>query len=161
MSAGVTTEVVGVKDAIKSLRKIDPELRKQFNKDAKGIVAPIIEDAKSRYPVRLLSGTERAWSQRGNKKFPYSQRDAQRGLKFKVDTRAKGGAAIKVQQMNPAAAIAEIAGRKTANPLGTALDRYGRASRFLWPAAERRLPEVSSEMEKAVLDVIRTVNKEL
>lgn len=161
MSAGVTTEIVGVKDAIKSLRKIDPELRKQFTRDAKAIVAPIIEDAKGRYPAKLVSGTDRNWSQRGNKKFPYSQREAQRGLKFKVDTRAKNGTAIKVQQMNPAAAIAEIAGRKNANPLGTALDRYGRASRFLWPAAERRLPEVSREMEKAVMDVIRTVNKEL
>lgn len=161
MTAQTSLEIVGVKDAIKTLRKIDPELRKQFNRDAKAIVDPIIQDARNAYPAQLLSGMTRKWTQRGGQKFPYDQRKAQSGLKFKVDTRARGGAAIKVQQMNPAAAIAEIAGRKTANALGTALDRFGRASRFLWPAAERRLPEVTREMESAVLEVVRRTNREL
>jgi hypothetical protein len=35
-----SVEVSGVKSAIKELRKIDPELRKQFNKDAKEVVRP-------------------------------------------------------------------------------------------------------------------------
>jgi len=34
--------LVGVEDAIKALRKIDPELRKQFNRDAKDIAAPAV-----------------------------------------------------------------------------------------------------------------------
>jgi hypothetical protein len=41
-----SVEVSGVKSAIKELRKIDPELRKQFNKDAKEVVRPVIEAAK-------------------------------------------------------------------------------------------------------------------
>lgn len=161
MSATASTEVVGVKEAIKTLRKIDPELRKQFNKDAREIVRPVIEAAKNAYPRTLLSGMERKWSVRDVPKFPYSQTKARSGLKFKVDTRAKGGAAIKVQQKDVAASIAEVAGRRTVNPLGTALDRFGRASRFLWPAAEKQLPAVTRQMEAAVLDVIRRTNKEL
>jgi len=70
MTATANFEVVGAKDAIKALRKLDPELRKQFNRDAKQIVAPIVEDGKNAYPERLLSGMERSWTQRGNQKFP-------------------------------------------------------------------------------------------
>lgn len=161
MSATATTEVVGVKDAIKSLRKIDPELRKQFTRDAKEIARPIITEAQNSYPRDLLSGMARSWTQRGGQKFPYSQQKARSGVKFKVDTRAKGGAAIKVQQKDPAASIADIAGRRTANPLSIALDRFGRPSRYMWPAAERRLPTVEKEMEAAVLEVVRRTNREL
>jgi len=55
MSVSVSTEVYGIKDAIKELKKIDPELRKQINKDAKDIAQPIISAAKSNYPVGYLS----------------------------------------------------------------------------------------------------------
>ena len=161
MSVTASTEVAGAKDAIKALRNIDPELRKQFNRDAKAIVLPIIQDAKNAYPQTLLSGTERNWQQRGNKKFPYDQKKAKSGLKFKVDTGRKATNVIKVQQMDPAASIIEVAGTANANPLGTALNRFGRASRFLWPAAEKNLPKVTEEMRKAVIDVIRRVNKEM
>jgi hypothetical protein len=49
----------GVKEAVKELRKIDPELRKQFNKDAKAVVRPVIDAAKSNYPSEFLSGMSR------------------------------------------------------------------------------------------------------
>jgi mRNA-degrading endonuclease RelE of RelBE toxin-antitoxin system len=48
-----SVEVSGVKSAIKELRKIDPELRKQFNKDAKEVVRPVIEAAKANYPANV------------------------------------------------------------------------------------------------------------
>jgi mRNA-degrading endonuclease RelE of RelBE toxin-antitoxin system len=160
MTVNTRTEIVGAKEAIKALRKIDPELRKQFNRDAKQIVQPIIDDAKNRYPQQLLSGMTRKWTQRGNQKFPYDVRKAQRGLKFKADTSRRAGSVIRVTQTDPAAAIIEFAG-KNPNPLGTQLDAFGRASRFLWPAAERQLPKVQAEMEKAVLDAVRKVAKEL
>jgi hypothetical protein len=41
-----SVEVSGVKSAIKELRKIDPELRKQFNKDAKEVVRPSLKPPK-------------------------------------------------------------------------------------------------------------------
>ena len=161
MTATARTEIAGAKEAIKSLRQIDPNLRKQFTRDAKKIVMPIIQSAKNAYPATLVSGTARNWSQRGNQKFPYSQTAAQRGLAFKVDTRKKSRSVLKVQQMDPAAAIVEIAGRAKVNPLGTALDRYGRASRFLWPAAEKELPQVTEQLRLAVIEVVNKVNREL
>ena len=160
MTATASTQVVGAKDAIKALRNIDPELRKQFTRDAKAIVAPIVDAGKNAYPQTLLSGMERPWTQRGNKKFPYTQASAKRGVKHKVDTSRKAVSVIKVQQTDPAATIIEFAG-KNANPLGTALNKFGRVARFLWPVAEQKLPQVQAEMEKSVLDATRTVSREL
>lgn len=162
MTATARTEIVGANDAIRSLRKIDPELRKQFTRDVKQILSPVINDAQAAYPQRVLSGMERNWQQRGTAKFPYNQGKAKKGVKPKIDTSRKSASVIKVQQVDPAAAILEVAGRKTGNPLGRSLDRViGRASRILWPAAERNLPKVTREMESAVLAVVRQVQKEL
>ena len=164
MTATARTEVVGAKEAIKALRKIDPELRKQFTRDAKAITAPVIDAAKKAYPSveQVPSGLKRNWAQRGNAKFPYSPQAAARGLKFKVDTSKKSASVIKIQQVNPAAIIIEVSGKKNANPLGAALDRtIGQPSRILWPAVEAQLPQVTDEMEKAVLDAVARVNKEL
>ena len=107
-----SVEVSGVKSAIKELRKIDPELRKQFNKDAKEVVRPVIEAAKRNYPATFLSGMSRAWTQGGKPKFPYSQSKAKSGVRLKVDTRGKAVSIINVAQNNPAAAIIDMAGKK-------------------------------------------------
>ena len=83
MSATAQIEVYGLKEALKELRNVDPELRKTINKEAKELAKPAIDDAKASYPPRMLSGMERAWTQRGNQKFPYSQQKAQRGVGVK------------------------------------------------------------------------------
>ena len=161
MVANVRGEITGVKEAIKSLRQIDPELRKQFTKDARAVAQPIIDDARSRYDETFLSGMKREWIQNGNAKFPYSQAKARRGVKFKVDTSRKTGTAIKIQQTDPAAAIIEVAGKKTANKLGNNLNRFGQPSRFLWRAAEQKLNQVTAEMSRLVAEVMERVNREV
>lgn len=160
MSVTASTEIVGAKDAIKALRKLDPELRKQFNRDVKQIVAPIVDDAKNAYPAKMLSGMERNWTQRGNQKFPYDAKRARAGVKHKIDTRRDAQSVIKIQQTDPAATIIEFAG-KNRNPLGTALNQFGRVARFMWPAADRNTAKVLAEMERSVLDAVREVQKEI
>ena len=161
MAVSTRTEIVGAKEAIKALRKIDPELRKQFNRDAKAIVAPIIDDAKNNYPQNLLSGMQRRWTQRGNQKFPYDAAKARKGLKFKVDTSRRGGSTIRVQQMDPAASIIEFAGKKTANRLASGLDRFARPARFMWPAAEKELPAVAEAVQATIEDALKEINRKL
>jgi mRNA-degrading endonuclease RelE of RelBE toxin-antitoxin system len=58
MSIKVTSNVAGAKDALKTLRKLDPEARKQFLKDAKQIAAPIVNEAKICLPRQNLVGHE-------------------------------------------------------------------------------------------------------
>lgn len=162
MTISTRVEMVGVKDTIRSLSKIDRTVRRQFTKDAQNVVRPIVDEAVREYPVEALSGMARAWVVNGRQLFPYDRRRAIRGLKIKVDTRRGSGAALKIVQTNPAAAIFETAGKGTPNALGNQLTRkFERASRLLWPIAERKLPEVQGEVRALVMDAMRRVQKEL
>jgi len=48
----MAVRVEGAKEAIKTLRKIDPELRKEFNAEVRRIAAPIVDAAKPTTPTR-------------------------------------------------------------------------------------------------------------
>ncbi len=166
MTVQTKVEVVGAKEAIRGLRKIDPELRKQFNRDVKAIAAPVIDAARGNYPALPLSGMSRTWTQRGRSLFPWSQSAVRRGVTVKIDTSKRAVAAIKIRQTEPAANIYELAGKRASNPAGLAFirnleTRFGRAQRVLWPAYERNAERVTDEMRKTVLQALRQVQKEL
>lgn len=156
-------QVIGVKETIKELRSLDPELRKQFNRDAKKIAAPIIDKAKSDYPARYLSGMARMWSQRGRQLFPYNQRDAQRGVVLKINTGKRATSTLTIIQKNPAAAIIDMAG-KNPGEAGSSQSFisamrlfFGAPSRVMWPAAESKIDQVQNEMIKVVTEAANQV----
>jgi hypothetical protein len=157
----------GVKEAVKELRKIDPELRKQFNKDAKAVVRPVVDAAKGDYPSEFLSGMLRPWTQNGVAKFPYVQTKAKSGVKLKVDTRGKAVSIISILQNNPAAAIVDMAGKKGGgSPRGEVFianltKKFGNASRIMWPSFESHETAVSYEMTQLIGEVMKRVSKEI
>lgn len=157
-------EVLGAKDAVRALNKIEPGLRKQFAVEATEIAQPAISEAQNRYSTIgvPLSGMNRAWSVNGRKLFPYNVTKAQKGLKIKVEGDRRRTAVILLEQRDPAAAIFESAGRANANRLGTSLGELkpGR-TRVLGPALFKMRDQVSQRMEKAVLAVVNRVNREL
>ena len=166
MTASAGIEVYGVKNAVKELRKIDPEYRKQFNRDAKNVVAPAVEDAKSRYPQQFLSGMKFTWAPKGRIKFPYDQQKAQRGVGFKVDTSKKNQGTVVIIQKDPAAAIIDMAGKRGGSGnRGTnfvsQLARFGAPSRIMWPAYERNAPEIEQNMVELIEQVMETVNRNM
>ena len=157
-------EVIGVKETIRELRFLDPELRKQFNKDARKIAEPITNEAKSRYPAKYLSGMARTWSQRGRKLFPYTQRDAQRGVVFKIDTGRRATSILTIIQKNPAAAIVDMAGKAGGtNAQGTRFIRalFGQPSRVMWPAAESKQDQVTDAMMELVKEAAQQVENRI
>lgn len=158
------TEVIGVKETIKELRQIDPELRKEFNRNAKNVAKPVIDRAKSSYPAQYLSGMARMWSQRNRQLFPYSQRDAQKGVVFKINTGKRATAVLTIIQKNPAAAIIDMAGKRGgSSPQGqrfiSAL--FGSPSRVMWPAYESSETEVERAMMELVEDAAKTVENRI
>jgi hypothetical protein len=157
MTATASVEVVGAKEAIKALGKIDKDLRKQFNADAKQIAQPLVSLAGSRYPETPLSGMDRNWKQGNKKIFPYTKAKAQKGLKVKFSTRRNDANVIYVTQSDPGAVVVEVAGRGANSVLSENL--RARTARILWPAAEQALPSITAEMRALVLRVIATVNK--
>lgn len=161
--------VLGARETIVALNKLDRELRKEFNKQARALAKPIIDNAKRGYTQVPLSGMSRNWSQNGRPKFPFTVPAARKGVKFKIDTskRLKTGPArpvgiISVRQDNPAAVIFDMAGKASTNALSQQLTaRWGGPSRVMWPAAEQELPNVQRGVRDLVNDAERTIQRQV
>jgi len=157
-------QVIGVKETIKELRQLDPELRKQFNRDAKKVAQPVIDKAKGSYPTKYLSGMFQTWSQRGRQLFPYSQREAQKGVVFKINTSRSAVGILTIIQKNPAAAIIDMAGKGSGtNAQGARFISalFGSPSRVMWPAYESTQDQVEREMLNLVRDASETVENRI
>ena len=159
-------EVVGLKEALKTLNKIDKSLRREITKDAKKIAQPVIDDAKAAYPASLLSGMNRNWVQGKNQKFPYDQKKARSGLSVKVSTKKSNSSVITITQKNPAAAIIDMAGKKGgsnaqgARFIAALTLRFGYPSRVLWPAYDRNAVAVERNMVELVKRIMNEANRE-
>ena len=162
MSTKTTIEVTGLKEAIRSLNKVEPGLRKQFVQDATRIAQPAILEVQRGYTKVPLSGMARQWQQNGKKIFPFSVARAISGVKLKVDASREATSLIYITQTNVAAAVFEAAGRANPNSLGDSLgDLRPGTTRILGPAVFRKRKEIEREMLKASMDAIARVQKEL
>lgn len=162
MTVNSSIEVVGVRDAIRSLNNIEPGLRKQFVQDATRIAQPAIQEVQRGYSQIPLSGMARQWTQNGKKIFPFSIVKAKSGVKLKVDASREATSLIYITQTYVAAAVFEAAGRTNANSLGDSLGRLSPGhTRILGPAVFRKRREIEREMLQATNEVKRRVQKEL
>lgn len=153
MPATITTEIVGVKDTIKALRQVDPEFRKQFNRAAKDIVAPMVAEAKGLYPQLPLSGMARAWTPKAFSIFPWQVAKVRSGVKVKTSTRRNKNAVLYVSQGEPAGVLFETVSQS--KPLGSNI--RARSDRVLWPVADRHTPRINAGIEKLVRETEKVV----
>lgn len=163
-----SVQVLGVNDAIRSLNKIEPGLRKQFNADATRIAQPAIQEAQQRYEQIAwgqahLRGVSRNWNSNGRKLFPFNLSKARNGLKVKLDADRRRTATILLEQRDAATAILESAGRKNpSNQLAVNMKPIKPGhTRVLGPALFSKKSQVQSEMETASLKVVQRVQREL
>lgn len=163
MAVDTRIELIGVQDAIKALRKIDPELRKQFNRDAKAIAEPVLNKARQDYPELPLSGMARNWKDKsGRPIFPWNANKARRGLRVKIDTSRKSTNVIYLQQADRAGAVFEAAGRRSDHPLGRLLGPLrAHNTRVLGPALDDQRGAVERGFERLARDTMRQVQQEL
>lgn len=160
MTELASVRITGAKEAIRWMGQVDKELRKEFVREASRIAAPIVDDAKRGYPDVILSGMERAWSDRGRKLFPYKGSTARNGVKVQISSSRKKTSVVTVVQTNPAAALLEFAGKRSASPFAAALNtKMHRPARVMWPAAERNYRQVQNEMEDAIDQVVSKLNR--
>lgn len=154
----ITTEVIGIRDAVKTLKKLEPAIYKEFRREAVTALKPITLDAQATLNnagPAPLSGMARKWAPGGRQIFPWSQTKAVRGVK--VSLRPSKAAFLTVQQKDASGAIFDIAGRSTTNRFGEALTRrFGRASRTMWPAADANETKVRDNLA----DLVQTVAKQ-
>jgi hypothetical protein len=155
-----TVRVDGVKETIAELRRLDPELRKTFNRRVKEIAKPIITAAQGRYRGQTYpSGTARNWQQRGRQIFPLDSSRAARGVTAQISTSKKNASTIAVVQKNAAAAVFEFA--RNGN-LGAAFNsKNGTPARVMWPAAVASENKVAEEMTRYVEEVSDQITRNL
>ena len=167
MPVSTKTEIVGAKEAIRSLNKIEPGLRKQFAADATRIAQPAISEAQRRYQSvgwgsTKVRGVSQNWQQNGRKLLPWNPAKAARSVKIRLEGDRRKTAVILIEQRDPGTAILESAGRKTDNALGIALGFIKpTTTRILGPALYSRRREVTDGLEKAMLEVTNRVQKDL
>ena len=164
MSASASIQVVGVKNTINQLNKLDKELAKEFKAKATEIAQPAINNAKNMYTQVPLSGMSRSWTQKkdGRKIKGFDVARAKAGVQMKFDTRRNAVGVILIIQKDQAAAIFETAGRANRNSLSDNLSpvQAGR-TRLIGPAVYRARRGIESEMKHVIADASRTVQKGL
>ena len=162
MSTNTSIQVTGLKEAIRSLNKVEPGLRNQFVQQASRIAQPAIQEVQRGYTQVPLSGMARKWEQANKKIFPFSVARAISGVKLKVDASREATSLIYITQTNVAAAVFEAAGRTNQNRLGDSLGQLRPGTtRVLGPAVFRKRKEIEREMFNASMDAIRLVQREL
>lgn len=122
--------ITGVQSTLKDMRKFDPDLAKEMNKQIKGAMLPIRDKARSFAPGNgsMLSGWKGGSASAATAKyraFPnYDQSEVQRGIVYRQGSNNKGevaGAkfsrrwrvAYFVANNSPGGAIYETSGRKS------------------------------------------------
>ena len=168
MPVGATVQVVGLKQTINGLGKIDKQLQKDFKADATAIAQPALNAAKSVYKTVPLSGMKYKWKEPDRKRlnFPFTVAKAVAGVRVRFDTRRNAVGVILIEQKDPAAAIFETAGRANANKLNTSLMFVGLPvspgrTRLIGPAVYKARRGIEAEMLKMIKTTISTVQKEL
>ena len=164
-----TTEVRGLKDALKVLKKLEPDLRKQVGKDYTKIVAGVVKDAKALVPKQPpLSGMARNWkTPSGFVMTPWIPRHRQ-NIKGVLNARAikefKGQTVnvgtFFVRYLSPLGGDTFDMGEK--GSLGANLTaRYGRSSRVIWKSWEKNKDDVNKQMDDLVKRVMDDATKAL
>lgn len=165
MPVETTLKVTGVREALVTLRRLDPELRKQFEREVQQIARPAVDAAANAYRFVPLSGMERQWSGpavRGRKVFPLTLAKARRGIKVKFDTRRRSTSTIYIQQTDPGWAIFETAGRKTDNRLGRALGPLDPGTtRLFGRVVYSKTRDIERQITRMALRVVNRINSDL
>ena len=119
-------QIIGIKEDLKRLNKLAPDLRRDITKSYKAFMAPVIADAKSNLPAGIGQTQMRGFGRKWKLILPWDKavgNRATRGITVKIDTRKarkknldKGiqyetvGAFV-IQQKSPAGIVFDIAGR--------------------------------------------------
>ena len=167
--------VLGAKEALRELNKIDKVARRQVTKDYAGIVETVIVQARQLTPSQPpLSGMKHRWNP-GNRGdvFPYDDAKSDRSIKPFVSgkrPRQYGAytsdlAVFGIRWGSEAALVSEMSGRgpvptEKGKQMVAALNRrYGDPGRFLWKAYLQHKDEVERRVDLLIREVMRRVQK--
>jgi hypothetical protein len=162
-------EVSGLKEALKTVNSLDKKIRRQLTKDFENAADPMLQAMRAAIPAAPpLSGF-------ATKSRTQWKKNETKNIKLKLDTRrarnrnlAQGAqyeslGVVKIRTMSPGLAILDMAGKRgSKSDRGAAMveglnNRFGNASRIMWPSAEAKWQEVQNNLEP----VIKRVESEM
>jgi len=165
-------KVLGIKETLRTLNSLAPQIRRGFTTEYKQIVKPVVDQAKFMIPnVAPLSGMERGFKRLGK----WDSGKVKKGIVAKIDTRkarnrnaAKGATyenvgTFYVVSKTGYGMLFDMAGKKTPDsPMVIALQSfYGNPSRTMWPSWENHKTEVEANVADLVERVQVATAKEL
>ena len=167
MSVETKLEIVGLKEALREINKLDPAFRRQITKDFKNIAAPVVLQVQStNISSMALSGFSRKWTTRsGYQMFPLNPTRLSRfvvagtsGKKPKeFRGRMQNANVFFIRWKSPQATLIEMAAKGI---LGENMTRKnGAPGRVLWKAWEMKEQEVMDEVENLVRGIMRAAEK--
>ncbi|NBW14531.1 MAG: hypothetical protein EBR82_41685 [Caulobacteraceae bacterium] len=162
MPVDSTVTIVGVKETLRQLQKLEPDTAKAIKAEFKQIVKPIVDAAKPQIRELPLSGFARNW--KGGKIMPWDKSAVQKSIIARFSNRKRGNslAVFSVTMKSPAGTIFDMAGRASANRLAAALDQIaGKPSRLMWPTYERHADQVNENVARLVDKITDEANRRL
>ena len=178
-------QVFGIKEDLKTLNKLAPDLRRDITKSYRALMQPTISDAKNNLPSGVGTTVMRGFGRKWRHIFPWDKAVASRNITVKIDTRRalkknldKGAqyetlSAFVIQQKNPAGIVFDIAGRggrssSSQKRKGITYDwnntlienmekTFGKASRSMYPAVEAN----ADNIEAAIKNITQEVERQL
>lgn len=181
MTVQTSVQVIGVKNALKEINKINPALRRDITRRYKQIVKPAIDEISRSVPSDApLRGMEQPWTPRrasGRSQVTiqgWNKGEFGKSIVAKINTRRamprfmgnEVSAAFRIIVRYGWALAADMGGRRSSGntPQGRAMitalrQKYGDASRFIWPSWFQAFPQVENEMRRLVEDIMRQVRQ--
>jgi hypothetical protein len=157
-------EVVGLKQALAELNKIDKKLRRSITTDFKNIVAPVLDEARDKIPDDApLSGMARSWTGKsGAELMHWETAKVNKNLKAFTSGKkvrdAPGGfrqnlATFGIRWGGPQATLFDMARKGTMSQALQA--RFGPPSRVIWRAYQVKQNEVEGQVRDLVNKVMK------
>lgn len=164
MTTSVTLEVEGLGLAMKELGRVDADLKKAINREIYAALKAVQADARARVPATMPRSFfwptgNLAWSKK-----------AKTGIQIRAGAKATkdGGTRVAaLRQTNPAGAVYEMAGRRSAGKtdagrrLVADLNKHGRPGRALWAAVDAAQDELRTTFVGIVEKVATATSREL
>jgi hypothetical protein len=158
--------IQGLGETLDTLKKMAPEFEKAARKEIREAIKPMQADAKSRVPDGPPLSR---WSTTERQKVPaWNSSSAKRkiGIRIRKQRPKTGGGRIvlvRLVQNDGAGEVFDAAGRQNMGRTfqQNLTNKWGRASRSMWPAAEKNMPGVIDSLEEARGRMEDVINRQL
>ena len=168
-------QVVGLKETLRDLNKLDKELSKEIRKDIRKTVQPLADAINAARPgAAPLSGMNHrgrtGWNNRKNVAVKLDTRKPRRYVDRPGRTVTN---VVRVTTKDAPTAIVDMAGRaggsqsqapqsrRRPNFAPALTSRLGPPSRFMWREAEDKINDIQREMEPIIKRVEQAMNRDL